>query len=74
VTSTNHEEIARYTREHRFVLCREIQAIDEVGLIEPVDYLDSSMLRGFVNATGYAIVEPGGQTRGAIVDWLPLPN
>jgi molybdopterin molybdotransferase len=61
-------------KEHRFVLCREIQAIDEVGLIEPVDYLDSSMLRGFVNATGYAIVEPGGQTRGAIVDWLPLPN
>jgi molybdopterin molybdotransferase len=61
-------------KEHRFVLCREIQAIDEVGLIEPVDYLDSSMLRGFVNATGYAIVEPGGQTKGAIVDWLPLPN
>ena len=60
--------------EHRFVLAREIKSLTKVGHIEPVEHLDSSMLRGFIDAEGYAVIEPGGATTGSIVSWIPLPN
>lgn len=60
--------------EHKFVLCREIKSTESVGLVEPVDYLDSSMLRGFVFAEGYAVISPGGQKAGTLVDWIALPK
>jgi molybdopterin molybdotransferase len=60
--------------EHKFVLCREINSTESVGLVEPVNFLDSSMLRGFVYADGYAIVKPGGQSAGSFVDWIELPK
>lgn len=62
------------SNEHRFVLSREIKSLTKVGFIEPVEHLDSSMLRGFIDAEGYAVIEPGGATTGSIVSWIPLPN
>jgi molybdopterin molybdotransferase len=55
-------------REIRLVLCR-----DENGTAVPQEFLDSSMLRGFVGADGYAIVPVGGATSGQQVEWLDLP-
>ena len=55
-------------REVKFVLCRQTST----G-VEPVEHVDSSMLRGFVQADGYAIVPAGGVSAGAPVAWLPLP-
>ena len=39
----------------------------------PLEHLDSSMLRGFVEADGYAVLPPGGADEGQIVPWLNLP-
>ena len=55
-------------RESRFVLCSE-----KNGQVTPLEYLDSSMLRGFVGADGYAILPPGGAKSGQQVEWLDLP-
>ena len=57
------------TNEHRFALCRY-----DGESVRPVDHVDSSMLRGFVIADGYAVVSPGGQTAGTTVQWLDLPR
>lgn len=43
------------------------------GRAQPVPHADSSMLRGFVEADGFAVVPPGGAHSGALVEWLPLP-
>lgn len=42
--------------------------------IFPVEYVDSSMLRGFVEADGYALIPPGGVKSGELVRWLNLPK
>lgn len=55
-------------RESRFVL-----ASQSAGEVTPLKYLDSSMLRGFVGADGYAILPPGGAKSGEQVEWLNLP-
>jgi molybdopterin molybdotransferase len=55
-------------RESRFVLSKESS-----GTVTPLDFLDSSMLRGFVGADGYAILPPGGAKSGQQVEWLNLP-
>jgi molybdopterin molybdotransferase len=56
------------SRESRLVLCTE-----ESGSIKPIEYLDSSMLRGFVCATGYAVLPAGGAKSGEQVQWIALP-
>jgi molybdopterin molybdotransferase len=56
------------SREIRFALCSET-----ADGVSPVTHVDSSMLRGFVDAAGYALIAPGGQEAGAVVEWLPLP-
>ncbi len=55
-------------REIRLALCtlNDRQA-------QPVEHLDSSMLRGFVAADGYALVPAGGAEAGDLVRWLNLP-
>ena len=55
-------------REARLVLCTQ-----EAGVIKPIEYLDSSMLRGFVTATGYAVLPPGGAKSGEQLQWITLP-
>jgi len=50
------------------VLCMQ-----EAGVIKPIEYLDSSMLRGFVTATGYAVLPPGGAKSGEQLQWITLP-
>lgn len=45
----------------------------ESNIATPLEHLDSSMLRGFVNADGYAVLPPGGTEAGQIVPWLNLP-
>lgn len=55
-------------REARLVLCTQ-----EAGAIKPIEYLDSSMLRGFVSATGYAVLPPGGAKSGEQIQWITLP-
>ena len=55
-------------REARLVLCTQ-----EAGVIKPIEYLDSSMLRGFVSATGYAVLSPGGAKSGEQIQWITLP-
>lgn len=55
-------------REARLVLCTQ-----DAGVIKPVEYLDSSMLRGFVSATGYAVLPPGGAKSGEQIQWITLP-
>ena len=55
-------------REVRLVLCTEV-----AGVIKPIEYLDSSMLRGFVSASGYAVVPTGGVKSGEKVQWIALP-
>jgi molybdopterin molybdotransferase len=55
-------------REARLVLCTQ-----EAGVIKPIEYLDSSMLRGFVSATGYAVLPPGGAKSGEQIQWITLP-
>ena len=67
-------EVPAPVNEHRFVLSREIKSLTKVGHIEPVEHLDSSMLRGFIDAEGYAVIEPGGVTSGSTVSWIPLPT
>lgn len=55
-------------REARLVLCTQ-----EAEVIKPIEYLDSSMLRGFVSATGYAVLPPGGAKSGEQIQWITLP-
>lgn len=55
-------------REMRLVLCSM-----ESNIATPLEHLDSSMLRGFVKADGYAVLPPGGADAGQIVPWLNLP-
>jgi len=55
-------------REVRLVLCSE-----SGNTVTPLEHLDSSMLRGFVKADGYAVLPPGGAESGQIVQWLDLP-
>ena len=45
----------------------------ESNVATPLEHLDSSMLRGFVKADGYAVLPPGGADAGQIVPWLNLP-
>ena len=55
-------------REVRLVLCSL-----ESNIATPLEHLDSSMLRGFVKADGYAVLPAGGVGAGQIVPWLNLP-
>lgn len=55
-------------REVRLVLCSL-----ESNIATPLEHLDSSMLRGFVTADGYAVLPAGGAEAGQIVPWLNLP-
>jgi molybdopterin molybdotransferase len=55
-------------REVRLVLCSEAD-----GVVTPLEHLDSSMLRGFVDAHGYAVLPAGGAVTGQILPWLNLP-
>jgi molybdopterin molybdotransferase len=55
-------------QEVRLVLCSE-----SGNTVTPLEHLDSSMLRGFVKADGYAVLPPGGAESGQIVQWLDLP-
>ena len=55
-------------REVRLALCSL-----ESNVATPLEHLDSSMLRGFVKADGYAVLPPGGADAGQIVPWLNLP-
>ena len=55
-------------REVRLVLCSE-----SGNTVTPLEHLDSSMLRGFVKADGYAVLPVGGAESGQIVQWLDLP-
>ncbi len=60
--------------EHKFVLARLLQGEQKVGLVSPVEHVDSSMLRGFVDADGYAIIPPGGGQENSTISWIPLPT
>lgn len=60
--------------EHKFVLARQLTGLQNIGLVEPVAHLDSSMLRGFVDADGYAVITPGGQEMNSPVLWISLPK
>jgi molybdopterin molybdotransferase len=55
-------------REVRLALCSL-----ESNIATPLEHLDSSMLRGFVLADGYAVLPLGGADAGQIVPWLNLP-
>ncbi len=55
-------------REVRLALCSL-----ESNIATPLEHLDSSMLRGFVKADGYAVLPVGGAEAGQIVPWLNLP-
>lgn len=55
-------------REVRLALC-----LLESNVATPLEHLDSSMLRGFVKADGYAVLPPGGAESGQNVPWLKLP-
>lgn len=66
--------ISAIADEYRLTLARQVTGSTNVGLIEPVDYLDSSMLRGFIDADGYAIIPPGGAKSGDLVQWIKLPT
>jgi molybdopterin molybdotransferase len=63
------ESVPGPAREHRFALCQY-----NGETVQPVEHVDSSMLRGFVLADGYAVVRPGGQDAGSLVEWLDLPR
>ncbi len=55
-------------REIRLALCTR-----DGDTAQPVEHLDSSMLRGFVTAQGFALVPAGGAKAGDRVRWLNLP-
>jgi len=55
-------------REVRLALCSLVS-----NIATPLEHLDSSMLRGFVKADGYAVLPPRGAKAGQIVPWLDLP-
>ena len=55
-------------REVRLALCSLVS-----NIATPLEHLDSSMLRGFVKADGYAVLPAGGAEAGQIVPWLDLP-
>lgn len=40
---------------------------------QAVEFLDSSMLRGFVDAQGYCLIPAGGLAQGALAEYFPLP-
>jgi len=61
-------ELKGPNREVRLVLCSL-----QNNIATPLEYLDSSMLRGFVKADGYAALPAGGVVAGQIVPWLNLP-
>ena len=61
-------ELKGPAREVRLVLCSLHN-----NIATPLEYLDSSMLRGFVMADGYAVLPAGGVAAGQIVPWLNLP-
>ncbi len=62
------------SNEHKFVLARQLTGPQNIGLVEPVAHTDSSMLRGFVDADGYAVITPGGQDINSPVWWISLPK
>ena len=67
-TRTVSRAIRAPRHEIKFTLCKE-----SAEHVTPVEHVDSSMLRGFAQADGYAIVPAGGVIEGAIVRWLALP-
>lgn len=67
-------DVSAPANEHRMVLARELTVSEAPGLVEPVSHLDSSMLRGFIDADGYLIIEPGGNSANSLVSWISLPN
>ena len=73
-TKILNSDVSAPKNEHRFVLARELSSTQLSGVVEPVEYLDSSMLRGFVEADGFAVIEPGGNDANSQVFWIPLPS
>jgi molybdopterin molybdotransferase len=67
-TRTTSVDMNGPAREVRLVLCAQA-----TGEIKPIEHLDSSMLRGFVPASGYAVVPIGGVKSGEQVQWITLP-
>lgn len=45
----------------------------ENGKARPVEFLDSSMLRGFAEADGYCLIPAGGKTPGDVAEFYALP-
>ena len=45
----------------------------KANVAHAVEFLDSSMLRGFVDATGYCLIPAGGLKQGALAEYFPLP-
>lgn len=64
------QDISAPELESRLVLSRINNVNQNVSAVE---HVDSSMLRGFVTANGFAVIKPGGQKAGELVDWLALP-
>lgn len=62
-------DVSGFNREVRLVL-----GAQDAGMVNPVEHLDSSMLRGFVSASGYAVIPPGGAKSGQQVQWIALPS
>lgn len=62
-------EIGAPVKEVRIALCTEL-----ADGVKPVEHVDSSMLRGFVTADGFAIVPSGGVSAGDEVQWIALPR
>lgn len=56
-------------REHRLLACTHVGQD-----AHPVAHLGSAMLRGLARANGFAVLPPGGASRGDTVQWLPLPG
>lgn len=55
--------------EHRLVA----GARSDAGVFVASAHLGSAMLRGLVDAEGFAIIPPGGAVAGDKAGWLPLP-
>lgn len=60
-------DISAPVKEVRIALCSE-----SVDGVSPVEHVDSSMLRGFVAAHGFAVIPAGGISAKLQVDWISL--
>lgn len=63
------ESLAAPAREHRLVAGMR----GDADVFSPSTHLGSAMMRGLVDATGFAVLPPGGAASGELVGWQPLP-